>query len=102
MDSDKLSKLYMEKYNELTSRFEELKINLLVEELNEAVSSANMDKTNELYNKILQWNAKVENLVGARKALNTQFRYLHLPSPESFGIIFDGEERVWKFNTEAI
>lgn len=99
MDPDKLSKRYMEKYNQLTKKYEELQINLLVDDLNEAISKADMSTINELYHRVMRWNAKVENLIGARKALNAQFRYLLLPSVEPFGIIYDGEEKAWRFNT---
>ena len=100
MDAEELSKRYMEKYNELTKKFDELGVSSLVDGLNTAISNSDMAEANKLYNKVLDWNAKVENLVGARIALNTQFHYLHLPSPGLFGIMFDAEEKAWKFNTE--
>lgn len=102
MQPQELSRLYMEKYNELVNKFNELGIDALVENLNYAISKSDMAKTNELYNKVLEWNNKVANLEGAHIALNTQYRFLRLPSPASYGILFDGEERIWRFNTEAI
>ena len=99
MDAEQLSKRYMEKYNELSSKFEESDINALVEDLNDAVSKSDMESVNVLYNKVLDWNAKVENLIGARLALHAQFHYLRLPSPALFGIMFDNEDKLWRFNT---
>lgn len=99
MDTAEITKRYIEKYNELNNKFEELNISKLVEDLNNAISRSDMDNVNRLYNEVLEWNTKVDNLYGAKLALDTQFRYLHLPSPAIFGIIYDGEEKVWKFNT---
>lgn len=99
MDTEELSRRYMEKFNELANKFEELEINSLVENLNNAISRSDMAETNQLYEKVLDWNAKVEKLSGAKIALDIQFSYLHLPSPTLFGVTFDGEEKNWKFNT---
>jgi 4-hydroxyphenylpyruvate dioxygenase-like putative hemolysin len=99
MDTEELSKRYMEKYNELATKFEELEISNLVDKLNNAISRSDMAKTNEFYDKVLEWNARVEQLSGAKIALDIQFSYLRLPSPALFGVTFDGEEKIWKFNT---
>ncbi|MBK5719706.1 hypothetical protein JGH11_02345 [Dysgonomonas sp. Marseille-P4677] len=101
MDTQELSKRYMEKYNELTLSFEKLKINNLVNNLNEAISKSDMTMVNQLYNKVLEWNSKVEQLEGVKIAIDSQFHHLHLPSPALFAITFDGEEKVWKFSTGA-
>ncbi len=98
MDTQKISDDYMDKYNDLSLDFKKKDINNLVERLNEAVSQSNMAHVNELYNQVLEWNNRVKTLEGAQIAINTQFRYLHLPSPSSFAVIFDGEDRLWKFN----
>ena len=91
MDTAEITRRYMEKYNELSSRFEEFNINQLVEDLNNAITQSDMDNVNRLYNIVLEWNTKVDNLDGAKIALDTQFHYLHLPSAAMFGIIYDGE-----------
>lgn len=101
MDIDEIKRRYMEKYNELNEGFEELKISILVDEMNYAIRQSQMDKVNELYNRVLEWNTKVDKLLGAKLALDVQFHYLRLPSPAMFGVIYDGEEKVWRFNTSA-
>ena len=101
MNTTEITERYMEQYDGLVNKFKEYDINNLVDELNGAIDQADMNKINALYNKVLEWNAKVENLAGAKRALDIQFRYLHLPSPSIFSVIYDGEERVWKFNTAA-
>lgn len=101
MNTEELSKRYMIKYNDLVEDFSRNEINQLVEDLNNAITQSDMSEANELYNKVSDWNAQVEKLLGARDALNHQYHYLHLPSPALFSIIFDGEEKVWKFNTEV-
>lgn len=99
MDTQELSKRYMDKYNELSLEFEELKISCIVDDLNDAISKSDMTMVNNLYNKILEWNSKVEKLEGAKIAIDSQYHHLRLPSPSLFGVTFDGEEKVWKFNT---
>jgi len=101
MNTEEIKKRYMEKYNELSVRFDELDVSHLVEDLNYAISKSDMSKVNELYNRVLGWNTQVDNLVGAKLALDVQYRYLRLPSPALFGIIYDGEEKTWKFNTSV-
>lgn len=98
MDTAEVTSRYMEKYNELSKKLEEQKISALVDELNNAISKAQMNKVNELYNQVQEWNSKVDMLLGAKLALDAQFRYLRLPSPGIFGVVYDGEERIWKFN----
>jgi len=99
MDTQELSKRYMQEYESIVKQFEERRISDMVSELNESISRSDMDKTGELYNKVLDWNGKVEQLEGARLVLDSQFHYLRLPSAAAFGVVFDGEEKVWRFNT---
>jgi len=100
MDTEELSKKYMKKYNDLIKEYEDTKFNGVVDALNDAISRSDMEKTNELYNVVLNWNIKVAGLEGVRKSLDTQFSYLHLPSAVLFSVIYDTDERMWKFNTE--
>ena len=91
----------MEKYNELSSKLEEQKISTLIEDLNSAISKSRMDEVNRLFNLVQEWNSKVDKLIGAKIALDAQYYYLRLPSPTIFSIIYDGEERIWKFNINS-
>ncbi|HCO66240.1 MAG TPA: hypothetical protein DIT04_00530 [Dysgonomonas sp.] len=102
MDTHELSKRYMEEYDKLVKSYEDMKMNDVVTNLNDAISRSDMSETEKLHNTVLEWNTKVSKLEGARIVLDAQFSYLRLPSPSSFGIIFDWEERVWRFNTVAI
>lgn len=99
MDTTEITNRYMEKYTELSNKLKEQKINILIEELNNAIAQSEMAKVNKLYNQVQEWNSKVDKLLGAKIALDVQYSYLRLPSPAIFGIIYDGEERLWKFNT---
>ncbi|MDU1892553.1 MAG: hypothetical protein E6767_17850 [Dysgonomonas sp.] len=99
MDTTEITNRYMEKYTELSNKLEDQKISVLIEDLNNAISQSEMDKVNKLYNQILEWNSKVDKLLGAKIALDVQYSYLRLPSPAIFSVIYDGEERLWKFNT---
>lgn len=100
MDFEELSKHYMEQYNELTKKRDRDGIVKTIEDINEAILGSNMDRVNEDYCKIMDWNFHVANIEGARLALNTQFSFLHLPSAIIFSIAFDENEKKWKFNGE--
>lgn len=91
----------MEKYAELSNKLEEQKINILIDNLNSAIARSEMEKINELYHKVQAWNSNVDKLIGAKIALDAQFHYLRLPSPAIFSIIYDGEDRSWKFNINS-
>ena len=97
MDAQELSKHYMEKYNALVKEYEGSGIRNVVLSLNEAISQQDMQKANLLYNEVMTWNFKVANLEGERDSLNSQYRYLHLPSIIMFSIILDEEEKKWRF-----
>lgn len=101
MDAAEITSRYMEKYNELNLGLEKQKINVLIEDLNNAISQSKMDEVNKLYNQVQEWNSKVDMLSGVKIALDTQFHYLRLPSPAIFSIIYDGEDRTWKFNVNS-
>lgn len=98
MDAQELSDLYMEKFNGLSSAFSRQAISALVDSLNAAVKAGDMEELSRLYARMMEWNAHVSELEGARLSIHTQFRSLHLPSPRLFSIIFDGEEKIWRFN----
>lgn len=100
MDFEELSKHYMDKYNELTDKRDNSGIIKTIEDINEAIRGSNMDRVNDDYCKILDWNFYVANIEGARLALNAQFSFLHLPSAIIFSIAFDEDEKRWKFNGE--
>ncbi|MBD8347023.1 MULTISPECIES: hypothetical protein [unclassified Dysgonomonas] len=100
MDFEELSKHYMEKYNELTEKRDKSGIRTTIDDINEAIRGLNMDRVNDDYCKILDWNFYVANIEGARLALNAQFPYLRLPSATIFSIAFDQSEKKWKFNGE--
>ena len=101
MDTQELSKRYMEKYDELVKAYEDQNMSDVVMDLNNAIRRSDMAETEKLHNIVLEWNTRVSRLEGARIVLHAQFPYLRLPSPSSFSIIFDGEERSWIFNTGA-
>lgn len=101
MDTEQIKKDYMDKYNILLQEFKEENINLLVSDLNEAVAQSKIEQINHLYNNVLNWNNKVAGLEAIRDAINARFSYLHLPSVKAMAVILDGEEKVWKFNTDA-
>lgn len=100
MDFEKLSKHYMEKYNELTDKRDKSGIIKTIEDINEAIRGLNMERVNDDYCKILDWNFDVANIEGARLALNDQFPFLRLPSAIIFSIAFDESDKKWKFNGE--
>lgn len=97
-DPTELSRKYMDLYNEIVQRYQSDDIQDLVEALNESLRKHEMNRTNEYYSKILDWNFKVANLDGARKALSIQFSYLRLPSPMMFTVVYDEDDKIWKFN----
>ncbi len=100
MDFEELSKRYMVKYNELTEKRDNSGIIDTIEDINEAIRGSDMERVNDDYCEILNWNFHVANIEGARLALNVQFPFLHLPSAIIFSIAFDENEKMWKFNAE--
>jgi hypothetical protein len=98
MDTQELSDLYMEKFNELSSAFSRQAISMLVDDINPAVKARDTEGLNRLYGRMMEWNAHVSQFEGARMSIHTQFCSLRLPSPRLFAIIFDGEEKIWRFN----
>lgn len=100
MDFDELAKEYMDKYNKLIHKRDNSDIVHTIEDINKAIRGLDMERVNEDYCKILDWNFDVANLEGARLALNHQFSFLHLPSAIIFSIAFDETEKKWKFNGE--
>jgi len=97
-DPTELSHKYMDLYNGISTEYQTSDIQDIVEKLNEALHKREMKQVNEYYSKILDWNFKVANLEGARKALNVQFSYLRLPSPMMLTVVYDEDGKVWKFN----
>lgn len=102
MDTEQIKIDYMDKYNILLQEFKAENVNLLVSELNDAIAKSKIEQVNQLYNNVLNWNNKVAGLEAIRDAINARFSYLRLPSVKSMAIILDGEEKIWKFNTDAI
>ncbi|SHF14846.1 hypothetical protein [Dysgonomonas macrotermitis] len=100
MDSEKLSKQYIEDYNQLVDKYKNSEIKKVVAGINEAIHTGDKQKVEECYLKIQTWNFDVADLENRRVALNAQFRHLHLPSVQMFTIIYDGIVKYWKFNTD--
>lgn len=98
LNPTELSKKYMEVYNDVVEKYHHSDIQELVDNLNEAIKKKDMKEVNEDYSKILDWNFRIANIEGARKALNIQFSYLHLPSPMMFTVVYDEDMKQWKFN----
>lgn len=102
MDTQELSKRYMEEYDRLVKGYQEKKISEVVIDLNYAIRRSDMTETERLHNLVQEWNMNVSKLEGARIVLHAQFPYLRLPSPSAYSIIFDGDERSWVFNTKSV
>lgn len=98
IDSDKLAKEYMARYNELVDKKNNSSINQTLEDINNAIELSDMHKVSKAYNEILDWNFDIANLDGARNVLNLEFKHLHLPSPIIFTINYDEAEKRWGFN----
>ncbi|MFT3992699.1 MAG: hypothetical protein QM660_00215 [Dysgonomonas sp.] len=100
IDTEKISKEYMTEFEKLTNKFNSSGIKDTVEKINEAIKRSDIQEINECYSTISDWNMKVANIEGARKAIDLQYRFLRLPSVSAYIIIFDDIEKVWKFNTD--
>lgn len=101
MDSEKLSKQYIDNYNKLTDRFNNSDIKSIVSGINEAIYYGDKAKVEDCYLKIQAWNSDVADMEETRDSLNHRFRNLHLPSVEMFTIVYDGVVKSWRFNTDA-
>lgn len=101
MDSDKLSKQYIDSYNKLVDSYNNSDIKSIVAGINEAIYYGDKPKIEECYLKIQAWNLQVSDLEDNRMSINAKFRHLHLPSVGMFTIIYDGIVKYWKFNVDA-
>ncbi len=101
MDSEKLSKQYIENYNKLTDQYNNSEIKSIVGAINEAIYYGDKQKIEECYLKIQVWNSQVADLEERRISLNNKFRHLHLPSVEMLTVIYDSIVRCWKFNADV-
>lgn len=101
MDSVEVSELYMAEYNKLVAKYEAKTISLLLEGINGAIANSDMQRVNDCYNELSEWNQYVARIQGAGEALNRQYKHLKLPSVNSFFVVFDNMSKEWRFNTEA-
>lgn len=100
MDAREVRNRYMAEYEKLVKSYESLKISGLINDINQAISKSDVENINLFYNKISEWNDGVSNIQGARLAINSQYKYLKLPSVSEFLIVFDFINKEWKFNTD--
>lgn len=101
MDSEKLSKQYIENYNKLTDLYNNSEIKSIVAAINEAIYYADKPKIEACYLKIQSWNSDIADMEENRNSLNHKFRHLHLPSVEMLTIVYDNIVKCWKFNADA-
>lgn len=101
MDFEELSKHYMEKYNEMTRERDKLGITHTIDAINEAIIHSDMEKINSNHSKILDWNFYVANLEETRSEINKKFSFLHLPKASLFSVVFDEDEKRWRYNGES-
>lgn len=101
MDSVDITKRYMTEYNKLVDKYNGEAVHKLLDDINEAISIADVEKITIHYNKLSEWNEYVANINGARLALNEQFKHIKLPSVTEFLIMFDNITKEWRFNTQA-
>ena len=101
MDRTRIINEYMTSYNKIVAKFKKEHISKLVDKINTAISSSNMENVNFIYDEISDWNNLVSNVQGSRDALISYDRTLKLPSIKEFLIIFDNITKEWRFNTEA-
>lgn len=99
MDTEVIAQNYMKKYNELVDKTNISNIENIVDELNNAIENEDMTLANSAYEKILSWNFKIGNLEGERESLNSHIRGFKLPSVIMFSVMYDDNDRIWKFNT---
>ena len=100
MDVKEIQDRYMENYNKLNESYNNLNIVGLVNDINKAISSSDIESVNTYFNKISEWNENVSKLQGARIAIITQYKFLKLPSVSELSIVFDFVNKEWKFNTD--
>jgi hypothetical protein len=98
METEIIVQNFMKKYNELVDDTNISKIKKIIDDLNIAIASNDMTRANTDYEKILGWNFKIANLEGERESLNRHLRGVKLPSVMMFNVIYDDNEKVWKFN----
>lgn len=101
MDSEKLSKQYIENYNTLINKYNNSEIKSIVAAINEAIHYGDQKKIEDCYLKIQAWNTEVSDIEETRISLNRKFKHLHLPSVEMFIVVYDSIVKYWKFNTDA-
>lgn len=100
MDVKEIQDSYMENYKKLNESYNNLNIADLVNDINKAISSSDIESVNTYFNKISEWNENVSKLQGARIAIITQYKFLKLPSVSELSIVFDFVNKEWKFNTD--
>lgn len=100
MDVKEIQDSYMENYKKLNESYNNLNIAGLVNDINKAISSSDIESINTYFNKISEWNENVSKLQGARIAIITQYKFLKLPSVSELSIVFDFVNKEWKFNTD--
>lgn len=100
MDVKEIQDSYMENYKKLNESYNNLNIAGLVNDINKAISSSDIESVNTYFNKISEWNENVSKLQGARIAIITQYKFLKLPSVSELSIVFDFVNKEWKFNTD--
>lgn len=101
MDRTKITKDYMDSYNEIVMKYKENKIPELVEAINNAISKSDKKNINIVHEKISEWNNSISNLENQREALISHNSSFKLPSIKGYLIVFDQIIREWRFNTEA-
>lgn len=99
MDTEVIAQSYMKKYNELVDRSNINNIEKIVDDLNNAVNNEDMALANSAYEKILSWNFRIGNLEGERESLNSHIRGFKLPSVMMFSVMYDNNDKLWKFST---
>lgn len=100
MDAREVRNRYMAEYEKLVESYEDQQVAGLINDINHAISNSDVEKINVIYNQISEWNDHVSNIQGVRLAINSQYKYLKLPSVSEFLIVFDFINKEWRFNTD--
>jgi len=98
MDTNKILQGYMDKYHKLIESDQKIKIEKTIDDLNNAIENSDTSTANLAYSKILDWNFKVANLQGERDSMNEHIKGTKLPSVMMFAVMYDDNEKIWKFN----
>lgn len=98
MDTEKIVQGYMDKYYKLIESEEAIKIEKTINDLNDAIENSDTTAANIAYSKILDWNFKVANLEGEKDSINKHIKGVRVPSPAMYAVVYDDNEKVWKFN----